>query len=485
MSVNTDSTGLSYAIETTPGVVDAGSEWRKLQPNDIGSFGATITTEARDFITDDRMGRKGAVVDLDSEVSFDSDLTFSAFNNFAAGFLFSKWKTQVESAVASVTVSSYEHVAGTALTAGSLIFARDNGDATNDGLKVVDTASTTTSTKVVETLVVEASSPTAAKFDLCGVQGVAGDFELDASLDLISVAYDFTAGDLDFYVGQMIYIGGGTALTSFPTAGDGPARITAISANKLTLDKVPSTFVADAGAGTETIQIFAGSWLRNVARNHADFANVTYQFETSYRGLETIDEGFEYAIGNQANTLGLNMPLSAKSTVSWGFTGLDQEKGVDTAKVGDRVESYDTDAYNTTSDFVRISLANSDGTALAAYFKDLTINIANNVNPEKVLGVLGALVMNVGKLDISGTTEVLFNSFDVVNAVRDNDTVSLDWGLKNDEGALHFDIPSMTLGNGQKTYPRGEAIKVGIDGMAFKDDFFGYVMSITKFPYLP
>lgn len=86
----TNNTSLSYSIETALGV--AGTSWSLLEPNEISTFGTEITTVARDPISKNRQRRKGTVVDLDSAVEFDHDLTLSAFDDFVEGFLFASSK---------------------------------------------------------------------------------------------------------------------------------------------------------------------------------------------------------------------------------------------------------------------------------------------------------------------------------------------------------------------------------------------------------
>jgi hypothetical protein len=499
MAVLTNSTALSYAIEESVGVLPVAPVFTTLEPNDIGTFGASITTVARNPISQDRMAKKGAITDLDSAFDFDSDLTLAAFNNFIEGFIFSVWKEQVSAEPTGVTggvgVSNFAHATlSTTLAEDTLLYSREFINTENNGLLIVNAGSTDTVTEVKETLITETPGD-GAKFDVAGFQGAAGDLEIDAEDNLVSAgAFDFTT-DANIQVGQFIYIGGGTVQTSFPTAGDGTARVRAISATKLTLDKSELVTGADPGVGTETVQIFIGSFIRNVPLNSADFLNRTYQFEAAYNGLDINgngqedEKGYEYAIGNQANQMTVNMPLADKATVGWAFIGTDQEPATGTQKWpldANRAITYDTDAMNTTSDFVKISLTkNVDGSPLAAYFKDLTLTIGNNVSPEKILGNLGAHNMNIGDFTVTGSTEALFTGIDVINAVRDNETVSLDWNIENDDGALHFDLPSMTLGNAGKTFPRNETVKITIDGNAFKDNYFGYVISCTKFSYIP
>ena len=482
----TNTTTMSYAVETTPGVLPTTPDWYQLEPDSIGSLNESVTTTPRNPISKKRMDRKGSVTDSDTTVSFTEDFTYSSFNNFIEGFMYAALKTQTQAVPTSVAVGAYTHPAITAaLDAGTLIYSRDFEDTANNGLKVVDAASTTTLTNVVETLVVDASPATGAKFDVVGFQGATGDIEVDASGDLISTIFDFTASDAVFRVGQTIYIGGTAANTSFATAGAGSARITAVAANKLSLEgQTSTTWATDAGAG-KTIQILTGSFIRNVPVCNADFLSRTYQIEAAYSDKACTDTAYEYAEGCSANTLTINNPQGDKCMLDWGFIGLSVDSETTSAKSGNRYTPTDTTAFNTASDISDIVLAKSNGTVLATYFKDLTLSLDNGVSPIKVLGTLGAVDMNLSNFVVTGSATVLFDDLEAIKSAKANDTVSLSWNVNNGESTIYFNIPSMTLGTADKSFDRDEEIKLSIDGNAFEDDTLGFVLGITIMPYTP
>ena len=80
--VLTNNTTLSYAVEETLGVLPGSPTWFILEPNSIGTYGATITTVARSPVSQNRQRRKGTVTDLDSAVEWEGDLTLSHFVDF-------------------------------------------------------------------------------------------------------------------------------------------------------------------------------------------------------------------------------------------------------------------------------------------------------------------------------------------------------------------------------------------------------------------
>ena len=482
MTVQTNAVTVYYCEEDSPGVVNGDEVWKAVEPDDISTLGASISKISRNPISKDRMAKKGSISDLDSAVEYNADLTISAFDDFAQGYFMSVWKAQTEFTPTAVTTTGYTVASGGTLPADTLVYARNFSNSTNNGLHVTTLSTIDTEVEVTDTLVAESSPPEGATVTVAGVQGASGDITMDSDGNLLSTALDFTT--LGLQVGQFIYIGGGTTDTSFATSGDGSARVRIITANKLTLDKHPSTFTTDAGTG-KTIRIFIGSFIRNVPTDDADFIQKTYQFEIGFEGLDTIDQGWEYAKGNSANQLTISLATSDKATAAFTFVGLDTEEPVDTQKAGTRVDNHLTDAVSTTADIAKLSLIDSNESDLSTYFKSLELVINNNITPEKVIANLGAVNTNIGDLEVTFSTSLVFSNINILDAARNNETLSLEFLLKNDDGGLHFDIPSMTLNDSTKSFPRNESVLIDTGGTGHKDDFFGYVISTTKFPYLP
>ena len=115
----------------------------------------------------------------------------------------------------------------------------------------------------------------------------------------------------------------------------------------------------------------------------------------------------------------------------------------------------------------------------------MTININNNVSPEKVLAVLGARYMNSGNFELDIEAQLVFTNSDVVAAISENRTVTMDMLLKNDDGGMALDIASMTLGAGDMEFPLNESVRINITGQAFKDEILETSIGVTFFPYIP
>jgi hypothetical protein len=484
--VKTNKVTMAYGVEPT--FKADPTEWYNLQPNDISTFGSSISKTQRSPISPTRQNQKSFITDLDSSVEFEADTTISAVQDFTEGFVFSSFDRSVmfEYTPTSVTATDFIVAANGDLAADTLVFARGFDNAANNGLHVVGAGATTTDIEISGGLTAE--TPTGnPRLEVCGVQGASGDIEIDVTGPVVSITsttLDFTT--LGLKAGQLLHVGGVSTDTNlnFATAANrGAVRVVSVATNAIVIDKTPTTFVTDAGAG-KTIQLIFGPFLKNVAITDPLYAETSFQFEAFYPGLDVAD-AYEYAIGNFCNEMTINVPLTDKSTISYGFIGADTENPVTTAKTGTHYDPDRVEPVNTTADVIRVRLQESDETELSTYVKSVNLVLSNEVTAEKVIGSLGAAFMNFGNFVVTGEIQILFTNVDVVTEIRNNSTVTMDFILKNPDGAIGFDIPSMTLGDGAKEFTVNETVKINLNGEAFQDAVLGTSIGITHFPHYP
>lgn len=491
----TNNFSLAYAIEQSIGVLPGSPEWKLLEPNAISTFGATVTTVARSPISKSRQRRKGTVTDLDSAVEFDADLTLEHFIDFIEGFCFASFvgaEHTVPTAATGGATDEYTIPAiSSALAQNTLVYARGFTNSANNGLKLVDTGATTTTIPVTTDLEDEAAIPATqnVSVDVCGYRTAAGDLDVTVSAGVVTLTtttLDFTT--LPLMVGQAIWVGGDAAINQFSTANNtGFARIVSIAANAMVIDKTGQTWATEANAAQE-VDIYFGRFVRNVSVDDSDYLERSFHFEGAYQDLGGVGtDEYEYAKGNYCNTVGFELPLTDKAAITLAFVGTDTEPPSTTRETNadSPLVPVQTGAFNTSADIARLRITEVDETGLTTDFKSLTFNINNNVSPEKVLGQLGAKYMNSGNLEIDIEAQLLFTDSDVVSAVRNNTTVTMDFSIQNDDGAVLVDIPSMTLGGGDREYPVNESILLNTTAQAFGDATLGTSLGVSLFPYVP
>lgn len=518
--VLTNNTGLRYSIESSLGVQPT-SGWKLLEPNSISTFGATITTVARDPISNLRQRRKGAITDLDSAVEFDADLTIDSFNDFIEGFCFATGinadltipSTSVATStdaytVAALTAAQADKLEFSAAEYATLIFGRGFTNAGNNGLKSVDAdiASSATEISVAENLVDEGSPPANARVELAGLRSLAAAADLTWDYDagsetaqLISAADITDFSQFGLTPGQFVHIGSpdgsGGVTNAFENmaAHDiyGYARILSIDATggTITFDKLDATLkFDDLDAPTTAVDILFGDFIRNVAVDATDFLERSFHFEAAWENLgNPSGDEYEYAAGNYCNSLAFNLPLTDKASLTAGFVGTDTEQATSSRATGasSALLPLGTGAFNTTSDILRLRITEVDETGLTTDFKNVTLTLNNNVSPEKVLGLLGAKYLNTGNFEVNLEAQLLFTNSDVTGAIRANRTLTMDFRLANDDGAIYFDIPSLTLGGGDRELPVDESVLINLTGEAFNDDTLGTSLGVSTFPVVP
>jgi len=497
----TNNFSLEYTSETSLGT--AGETWVLLEPNSIGVFGADITTVSRTPISKNRQRRKGTVTDLESTVDFESDLTVDAFRDFIEGFAFASftnadWHVQAGAGyrdlVAVASTDSFDHDALSAgLVVGMMVKTYGFTNSVNNGTFLVKTGGSTTSTLVTDTAGAAVSlldeTPTqasGARMEICGVQGASADITYDVDdTSVNSTALDFTT--LGLTAGQFIHVGGTATANQF-AGGVLRGRVVSVAATKVVLDKVVGTLSADdAGAGKK-IELLFGQFLRNVDVDDASFLERSFTFEGTYADLDSAGvPEYDYSIGNYCNEIGMTLPLADKATVTYGFVGQDTNNPTVTREdhTNGTVVHQLTEAFNTSSDIIRLRITKVDETGLSTDFKSATVTFNNNVSGEKVLGYLGSKFLNTGIFEVNIEAQLLFTKGDVIDAIRANDTVTMDYIVRNNDGAIAVDIPSMTMGGGAREFPVNETILISLTGEAFEDATLGTSMGVSQFPLYP
>lgn len=519
--VSTNNVSVQYAIESTIGVLPGSPLWQLMEPNDIGSYGATLTTVSRRPISKDRGRRKGTVTNLETSPEFEGDLTLESMEDFSEGFVYAEF-ANVEfdmkstggivpppvASAATWTIESMSALLGGKLqfvAAGPwpLVHGKGYTNSANNGLHqlTVDPASTDVILTTDSTLVVETPG-TNASLQVAGVRSAIGDLALTISGSLATIvsAADITdwatlglLPGMEIHIGSDDGTGGRQNMFDDGAAGDvyGFARIESISGATLNLAKLDVKLTTTDASNATLVDIMFGRFARNVQvtddSDDTRYLERSYHFELAYPDLggAGVDE-YEYAVGNMANEIALNVPLADKATVNWGFVGTNVENITPTRKTNaaTAVEPLRTTALNTSSNLVSISTdvisAVSD-----VCFKSMTLTIKNNASPEQCLGTLGASFVNTGLFEVSLEGQMLFTDKAIVNAVKNNTTVTFQAILANEDGAIALDIPTMTFGDGSREFPTDQSVLVNVTGETFKGSVFDHEIGITMLASVP
>lgn len=501
--IDSSTVGLNYAEEASYGVLPGTPVWYPLDPNEYADFGGEVQTVARNPINASRQRRKGVVTGLDASGGFQQDVTPKNLTRLMQGFMFADVHERVTNEPLHGNAAATEVVTVTALdgtndeidldtgdgakfAVGDLLFLSGFAVAANNALGAVRVTGIATDTLSTDADL-SAEAYTVGRLEKVGYQYPTADLDLTLTGTTLTLdsAVGFTAQD--YQVGEWIFIGGDVTAEQF-TAGNGYARIEAVSANSLTLKEPTFTPATISGAG-KTIRVYSGIFLRN-EKTASLIKRRTYNLERTL-GADTNGTQSEYLTGSVCNELSLNIPSEDKLVADLSFVSKTNElrDGSTGLKSGTRTAVVGTeDAFNTSSDVYqqRLFVHSTDATpaSLFAFVSEASLTINNGATGNKAIGVLGSFDVTVGDFVVSGELECYFTEVAAITAVKNNSDVGYNLVLAaNNTGVVH-DIPLLSLGGGRVNVEKDEPIKLPLEKMAAECDK-GYTLASTYFSYLP
>jgi len=501
-TVKAEACGVLSALETTLGVQPT-TGWTTVQPDQdgINDFYLKTTTVQPSPLTVLRQMEAPEQVDADSAPKLTLDLTMDHMYAWREGMMLVVTKHSGGTGVSRFfptarTTTAFTVAAGGALQAGTLMVSRGfivGANATaNNTLLVVGAASTGTSITVAGG-VAETVSGYLATLEVAGFRGAVGDIGIDANGNITSTAANFTTMGLN--VGQVIYVGGvpGSAF-AFATAGYGGfVKINTIAANLLTTSPVIRQWTqvaADTGAG-KTIDLYWGSWLREVAFTSTDYPAVepSYQLELSWPGIGTAGATeYTYAQGQSVQQFKVTAAPKSLIKLEMSFIGTSVAGPTTTRATGAATANatLDVQRFNpvTKQRYCRFTDATT-GAVLCNKISSWALTHSNGVSPLKQQGFFGTFENIMGKAEVGIDAEVYVNQDDAIKACRDNTTVSFGAGFNNGDGGMFFEVPSLKFTDATPKFPGNGAVMLSPKAGGFRDAVGNYTMGLSMFAFLP
>jgi hypothetical protein len=505
--IDSNVTGLRYAVEQSIGVLPGSPVWIPLEPNGYSDFGGQLTTIARNPINAGRQRKKGVVTDLDASGGFGTDLTQENMQDLLQSFMFAQHREKGREIVTAVDVDTtnpdeYEVALTAGFKVGDLIIGKNFTNAANNALNEVTAITTDVSVEVADGVLVTETPPADAEIFVVGTASAAGDLDVDAAGQypaITSTTLDFTT--LGLIPGEWIFVGGDTGGAAgdqfLNAANNGFKRVRTIAANRLEFDKSSTTMVTEANTA-ELVRLFFG----RVLKNEADPTLQVRQTIQMERTLGAPDDASpaniqaEYLPGSVANEFSFNIPTADKMTADLSFVSLDntQIDGPTALKSGTRPSLVEADAFNTSSDFSRIKMnihtdTNENPDPLFAFVTEVTLTINNTLTPNKAIGVLGAFEVTAGQFVVNGNVTAYFSNVAAVQAVRNNADVTLDMHLVKSNAGISIDVPMIALGEGRLSVEQDAPITLPLSldaaTAANLDTNMDHTLLIVFYDYLP
>ena len=460
-SISSNVSGVSIAKESTPKVLPGTPIWRAQEPNSYGDTGEKITVISRTPINDLRKNLKGGTTDRESNAGYNTDITQDNMKYLLEGLFcqapFEKTDTQgINGSVVPITsvatTGLYNAASGLAFVVNDLVLASGFTNAANNGFGHVTAVTGATQVDTDIATVTESSPPATAKVQKVGFQFATADVVAASAggvLTLTSTIKDMT--DFDLEIGEWIFIGDtANAAYSFPGCS-GYARVLSVSTNVITCDKLTSTF-SDGTATGKTIRIFFGTTYQDI-RDATDAIEITYQVERQL-GNDGAGIQSQYIRGCYADKLAVKIPTAGKIDADLTFVALDTEivPGSTGIKAGTRVAIPNQEFVNTSSNVYRMALNLIDNTLAPAsqfaHISEVNFDIDNGYKPAKAIGTVGAFDVTSGNFTVKGTLNGYFSTLAAIQAIADNDDVTLDVIIAKHNAGFVIDFPLLTLGGG-------------------------------------
>ena len=490
---NVNDTELAYARQTGfEGGLVTPVDWRIVERSEIGAFGNTVTKSTPSRISRNRNQRRQKVSAVDSSVEFTAPLDFDSALVFSQGFIMGKavglaYFNVSEATATGFVVPALDADQAVQIVSGRTILGvKGLGLEANQRKQYIATSNGTAGDTEITVAGLEAEIVPAnkrAELFVAGLRGAVGDIQVDADGNLTSTALDFTTVGL--VEGQAIYLGGVDDVNSFSSEqNNGFSIIERIETNKLTLRYRDQDYTADDGAGVQ-IDILAGPYIRNYARDNPNFVREYYTFS-----LRTIFEDqattYEYSRDNACDSISIDIS-GEFATVSFGFIGSITDNPSENIATGlaNAAPFNSSEEYSTSTDLIRLSVDDVDETGLLTDFDSLALTVANGLSARKVKGRIRASQINLGKNTTSIEGAAVFTNSEVIERIRCDKVVSLRMPFWNDDGGMYFRIPQLTLSGGNRNYPEDELVTIQATGTAFNDDIDGSSIEVTMFPVLP
>jgi hypothetical protein len=479
----------SKVREVTFGVIPSNPVFKTLRTtsSNLSASPQTVVTEE---IRSDRQVADLVLVGQQAQGDIAAELSFRSHDDDLEEALQSTWQNNpyievltedTEISAVSTTTLTVASALGSPFLAGMLALLEGFETAGNNKLARVSSSTTTSIVFPSSTFAAESNPiPVGAKLRVVGFEGASGDIAATVTNGnaLTSSSLDFTT--LGIVPGNWLKIGSPVTDTSFvDTDNNGWVRVSAVAANRLSFDIVPTGWGADAGT-SKTIRVFMGDYIANGSTKRSN------TFERQY--LDHSPVSYEYLRGMTLSSLALQFDSQAiiKSTKNYmGRDGL-----IETSRVAGATDVAATtyDVLNSSSNMGDLSF---DGAIVTGpnFITSATIDINNNLRQQNAIGSIGAVGIGNGEFTVTGNLNTYFGTPAVFQKVLNNSRASLSLRCGRSDGnreAMLFDMPTIKLATGAPAV-QGKNQDVMMNGtyQAIMDADLGYTIKVQRFWYLP
>lgn len=273
---------------------------------------------------------------------------------------------------------------------------------------------------------------------------------------------DSASGFGSFTANQWVLISGFTT-----AANNGFKKI--LSATSAKLIFVNGTMVTEAVGNPVTVQM--GGQILNGTTQYS------YNIEKDYQDLSNVLALF---LGQEINTLNLDIPVDGIITGSWGFMG--SEETSLTSSAGTGYDAVTTTPVMTGANHVPNFMENYNEQGIIS----LAISLTNNLRTRQQVGTLGVVSMGTGTVEITGTFSVYFETATLYNKFLAHQDTSIAMAVQDSQGSGYvIELPAVVITTGTRSAGGINTDVIGEFGYSAKlSATEGTTIRIARFPIM-
>lgn len=331
---------------------------------------------------------------------------------------------------------------GAAFVAGHLVRLSGFTSSGNNGIFRITTGSATLPSVGASLLSAETAPPAAARMKVVGFSGTAGDIAAAAD-GLTSTSLDFTT--LGLVAGQIIKIGGTAAGDRFATtANNSYARVTAVAANKITLDNLPVGWATDDGTG-KTLKVWFGDQIKNGT------TTTSHTIERGFLGQST--PTYIVNTGMHVNTMQVTIASKDKVKGTFDFLGMGGSQGTTSLDSSPDAETT-FPVMSANADSQRFSEAGSTVSG-PNWTRSIDFTLNNNNRTAESIGSVSPVDVGVGGCTVTGKANVYFGDNSILTKFFNGTPSSMLSVVQKVGRAVAFQFPRITYRGGNPSAPGG------------------------------
>lgn len=362
---------------------------------------------------------------------------------------------------------------GAAFVDGQLVRFSGFTAGANNGVFKCTTGSATVPAFVGAGFATEAAPPAAARMKVVGFQGASGDVTAVAD-GLGSTTLDFTT--LGLAAGMWLKIGGTATGDKFATAAcNGWARVTAVAANKITLDNLPNSWATDTGTG-KTIKVWFGDYIKN---------GTTIIGQTIEKGfLGQVTPSYIALTGLVVNTFEVSMASRQKITYSLNYLGMGGSTGTTELDASPDAETTNQ-VFAGNANVGRLAEAGSQLSS-PNWAKELSIQINNNLRTLEAVDSTSPVDIQFGECTVTGKMSCYFGSQTLLSKFFAGDASSINARVYKNSQAVVFDVPRVIYrGDGNPVVTgKNTDVMLPFDFQASYDSVTGAQITLSRLEYV-